>query len=331
MSGKTNLFRIVFAVAILAMVTIGGIADAGTKVKGTLYSIDPAANSVTLKTNGILTTLNLSATTKIIRNKAVTSVNGMVLGDKVIAAYKQSSLNPSKLKATGAKVTQIQGKVTGISPSGVVQLSTGSFTTSVQTRIVRNGRVSSLDSIAMGDDVVAHMENENEAEDIESEGTEESEVRGTITAVDVANSTVTFTDALGISITVNVTADTMIELGDATATINDLTVGLLVEVHYDPLTFNAFRIEAEDENEDAEIEGTITAVDPAAGTVTIQDAQGVSVTVTADAGTMIERDDEPAFLSDLLVGDQGKAEYDVNSLVANEIEVESPGSDDDSL
>ncbi len=112
-------------------------------------------------------------------------------------------------------------------------------------------------------------------------------------------------------------------MSGVTATIADILVGMNGDAKYDPITMNAFHIEAEDEAEDAEIEGTITAVDAVNGLVTITDINNVTVIVGVDAGTQIERDGVPAFLSDLQVNDSAKAEYDVNSHVASEIEADS--------
>ena len=82
----------------------------------------------------------------------------------------------------------------------------------------------------------------------------------------------------GANVTVNVSVDALIEVGDTPATINDLTVGLPVEAEYDPTTSSAFRIEAETEGEDDEVKGTITAIDMALGTVTITDSNGTPIT-----------------------------------------------------
>ncbi|HSP05770.1 MAG TPA: DUF5666 domain-containing protein [Acidobacteriota bacterium] len=328
MFSRLSMFKFLTAAFLVAVVFTAGAAQAATKVKGILYSVNSAANSVTLKSNGLLTTINLSPKTKLIRNKVSAPLSGLVLGDKMTVVYR-TGLYPSKLKAQGPRVTQVQGRVSSITPSGMVTIGTSTFKATAQTRIARNGKVASLDEITSDDDLVAHVEDSGDADDIDGECPDETEVRGTITAVDVTNNTVTFLDSSNNSVTVNVTPDTMIEVGDATATINDLAAGMLVEVNYDPTTFNAFRIEAEVEGEDAEIEGTVTAVDAANGTVTIQDSLGNSVTVIADAGTRIERDGEPAFLTDIMVGDAGKAEYDVNTFIANEIEAESPDSGDD--
>ena len=131
--------------------------------------------------------------------------------------------------------------------------------------------------------------------------------------------------------TVNVTADTEIEVGDDddNATISALLVGMVVEAKFDPVTFDAFRIEDEGEDEEGEIEGTATAVDAVNGTITILDEDGHSVTLIVDASTEIERDDAPAFLADILVGDQVAAKFDSTTLVASRLKAESADDDGD--
>jgi hypothetical protein len=298
--------------------------EATTKITGTLYSLNTGANTVSLKSGGILSTINLSPKTKFVRNGVSTTLKGLVLGDQITAIYK-TSLLPVKLKATGVKVSTVQGSVKNVTSTGSVQVGATKVKTNAQTMIIRNGSVASLDSIAMDDDVVSHVEDSSgEAEDIEVEGPEEAEVRGTVSAVDTTLNTVSVTPTGGgADVTVNVTPDTFVEVSGVTATIADILVGMNGDAEYDPLTMNAFHVEAEDEAEDAEIEGTITAVDAINGFVTITDINSNTVTVGVDAGTQIERDDEPAFLSDLQVNDSAKAEYDVNTNVASEIEADS--------
>lgn len=316
--------KIFTAVLMVGIVMTAFAVQATTKVTGTLYSLNKAANSVTLKNGGVLSTINLSPKTKFVRNSVSTNLKGLVLGDQITAIYK-TSLFPSKLKASGVKVSTVQGKVNNVTSTGAVQVGSTKVKTNPQTMIIRNGSVASLDSIAMDDDVVTHIEDSTgEAEDLEIEGPEEAEVQGTVSAVDTTLNTVSFTPAAGgADVTVNVTPDTFIEVSGETATIADILVGMNGDAEYDPITMNAFHVEAEDEAEDAEIEGTITAVDAINGFVTITDSNSDTVTVGVDAGTQIERDGEPAFLSDLQVNDSAKAEYDVNTNVASEIEADS--------
>lgn len=316
--------KIFTAILMVGFVMTAFAAQASTKVTGTLYSLNATANSVTLKSGGVLSTINLAPKTKLSRNGAKTTLKGLVLGDRITLTYK-SSLLPSKLSAKGARVSTVQGAVKNVTSGGAVLVGATKVKTNAQTMIIRNGGVASLDSIAMDDDVVAHVEDSSgEAEDIEVEGPEEAEVQGTVSAVDTTLNTVSITPAAGgADVTVNVTPDTFIEVSGVAATIADILVGMNGDAEYDPITMNAFHVEAEDEAEDAEIEGTITAVDAVNGFVTITDINNVTVVVGVDAGTQIERDGEPAFLSDLQVNDSAKAEYDVNSHVASEIEADS--------
>lgn len=103
----------------------------------------------------------------------------------------------------------------------------------------------------------------------------------------------------------------------------------MLEAAFDPVSLDAFHIEAEDEEDDARIEGTITALDTTSCTlsastpctVTITGAGG-SVTLIVNASTKIKLNDVAVLLSDLQIGDPAEAEFNSTSLVAHEIEVE---------
>ena len=319
----------------------GGKVSLST-TQGTVYSVDINGGTVTLKaTDGTLTTLNVSRSTKLRRNNKKAALTGLVLGDQASAQY-DSSNNAKTLTATGTPVTTLTGGVVGVhSGTGIVQLNNGSFGTNAHTRILRNGEISSLGTLTAEDHVVAHVtqggplahtgssgESEGDddtAVDIQVDGPEECEISGTIDAIDLTANTVTITSEYGDwSVTVNVTPDTLIEIEDIAApTIADLAVGQKVEVVYASDTQNAFRIEVENEDEEGYAEGPITAIDPVAGTITI-DCYGSPVTLFVTASTKIEKNDAPAVFSDLQIGDDGMAEYNTTTMIAKEIEVESP-------
>lgn len=72
------------------------------------------------------------------------------------------------------------------------------------------------------------------------------------------------------------------------------------------------------------VKGTIAAVDPAAGTVTITPKNGgADVTLNVDASTFIRRGGMPATLTDLQVGDRVKAKYDPATMLASRIDAKS--------
>lgn len=326
-------------------------AGSSNSLNGTLYIVDVTGHSVTLKdANGTATILNVTRKSKMLRNNKKVNLAGLVLGDQVAALFDNSN-NAKQLAATGPVVSTLQGGVGNVtSGTGVVQIanrrSTTNAQTNVQTRVVRNGKISSLKSLTLLDKITTHLApagslihsptlstlSSEDAVDIQAEGPEENEVSGTIFAVDTVAvpNTVTITPKDGgPNVTVNITLDTLIEVGGAAATVDDLAVDMFVEAEYDPLTLNAFRIEAESEEDEGEVEGVINAVDTGLGTITI-DSNGTLVTLIVDASTKIELNDAPAFLADLQthIGDPVSAEYNSVTMVAHEIETETPGTPD---
>lgn len=317
---------LLFLVLLLALSFLCFHAEAAnkSKLKGTLYAVDTTAKTLTIKDkSNALISLNITPDAKIKRNGSVATLTDLVLGDK-IACDDDGLFTPHKIKAKGKQVTLLQGGVQNIQ-NGIIQISNRSVKTNAKTLITRNGKPASLDSLTLLDNAVVHLKNgSDDAQDVQSEGPDHGEVEGVISAVDPAASTVSITpEDGGEDVTVNVTDETEIEIDGEDGTIDDLQVGQRAEAKFDPATFDAFRIEVEDEVEEARIEGVITNVDVAAATVTIQDANGVSVTVIATSGTEIKRDDEPAFLSDLQIGDCSKAKYDAATFEAFKIEAES--------
>lgn len=71
------------------------------------------------------------------------------------------------------------------------------------------------------------------------------------------------------------------------------------------------------------VEGSITAVNAAAGTVTIRTQSGASVTVTTNAATKIERNGVHATLAAFKIGDRGQARYAAGGL-ASKVEATGP-------
>lgn len=331
-----KITNLVICLLTIGLFVIQAEAAGKSKIKGTLYSINVSANTVTLKDlNGALSILNITSKLKIKRNGMKAGLTDLVLGDQLVCS-SSGSLSPRKLKATGPKVSLVTGAVQSIhSGAKMIQVGNQNVPAGANTRITRNGKASSLSSITLNDHAVVHFKSgsnlssddqgeDEDAEDIQCEGPDEEDVEGTISSVDVNANTVTIhSEDDGSDVTVNVTPETEIEVDGEDATIVNLLAGQRVEAEFDHATFNAFRIEVDDEMEEAEIEGSITAVDAGAGTVTIQDENGKIVTLIVNATTEVKRDDEPAFLSDLLVGDCAKAKYDAITLEAFRIEAES--------
>ena len=165
----------------------------------------------------------------------------------------------------------------------------------------------------------------DDAED--HDGTQQADgtikVEGTLTAID--GNQFTITGEHGSTVTVTITADTVLERNGAPATVTDFVVGDPIEARYNPDTLVATKVESSndqgDNNEghsDGKVEGLITAV--GSDSVTITTASGKAVTVTVTANTKLERNDQLLSLDAFKVGDTAEATFDQTTLEAFKIE-----------
>lgn len=298
-------------------------------ISGNVHTVDPARKSLTIKTSvGTSVKLSVGKSTSITRNGAAVTLKDMALNDSVTAHYKVSRLSVTTLTASGPAVTTTSGKASTVSAAGgTIALASATLQTNANTRISRNGTIVGLRQITLKDALVAHVAaGTNVALDILSDGPDESEVHGVISAISGSDVTIT-PGGVAPQVTVVVGASTLIEIEDASGALADLAVGQSVEAEYDPTTLAAFSIEVNNEDEHAEVQGTVAAVDTAAGTVTIApQGGGANVTLTVNASTEVDVNDEGGTLADLQIGMPIKAEYDTVTLLASEIE--AGGSDD---
>lgn len=202
---------------------------------------------------------------------------------------------------------------------GAVTLSTGA-----STRVVLNGRVSTLASVAAGDTVVAvYAAKTLVAAVIRAQSPRHSmaTVEGQVTAVTA--STLTITPRHGAAVTLKVGATTQVFLDGALAKLAAIETGDQALSLYDATTLVAALVQAESAGgERAVVEGQVTAVGASALTITPQ--QGAAVTLTVGASTPVYVDGAPATLSAVAVGDTARAIYDSATLAATIVEAEAP-------
>ncbi len=154
------------------------------------------------------------------------------------------------------------------------------------------------------------------------------EVEGTLSAIDLTNSTVTIANRAGVQTVVAVTAATKIERNDRRTTIDTLVVGEKAEAKLDA-SGNAQKLEVKSTvspppggggARPTEVEGTLSAVDLIAKTATITTRNGTVVVVAVLDTTMIERNDRHATLAQFVVGDRAEAKLDA---AGNALKVEA--------
>ena len=336
----TSLLGRAFATAlVLALATVaappagarggGGGGGSTASITGSVYTIDTAKRNITVKTSvGTSVKLAVGRSTAITRNGVGVTLKDLALNDSITGSYKVSTLAAKALTASGPTVTTVSGRAGAVSlAAGALSVGSQNLQTNAGTRIARNGQIVALRQITSRDTLVAHVAaGTNVALDILADGPDESEVRGVISMISGSNVTITPDDG-SPAVTVVVTTATIIEVNDAPGTLTDLQVSQAVEAEYDPTTFAAFSIDVSSESEDAEVKGTVFAVDTTLGTVTITpQGGGPNIVLTVNASTEIEVNGDGGTLADIQVGMPISAEYDATTLLA--AQVEAGGSDD---
>lgn len=222
---------------------------------------------------------------------------------------------------------KVKGFVTAVDTlAGTVTLGARVVQTNSQTRIERNGRHVPLSAVQIGDRGEAKLlSTSGIASSLETNGmgiggeVEDHEVEGTVTAVDTGAGTVT----IGTTV-VHTNAQTIIKRNHVVVALSAIQVGDRAEARLSTAGGTAFIIEAESEGggggggDDTRVEGTVTAVNATAGTLTI----GTRV-VQTNAQTSIERNGMHVPLSAIQIGDQGEARIPAGSTVASRVQARS--------
>jgi hypothetical protein len=328
--GRTlaSALALVLAIAVAPAASARGGGGSTASITGTVYTIDAGKRNITVKTSvGTSVKLSTSRST-ITRNGVSVTLKDLALNDSITGSYKVSTLAAKVLSASGPSVTSVSGKASAVSlAGGALSVGSQNLQTNAGTRIARNGQIVALRQITSRDTLVAHVATgTNVVLDLLADGPDESEVQGVISMISGSNVTISPNDG-SPAVTVVVGTATIIEVNDAPGTLTDLQVSQAVEAEYDPTTFAAFSIDVSSESEDAEVEGTVFAVDTTLGTVTITpQGGGTNIVLTVNASTEIEVNGDGGTLADIQMGMPVSAEYDATTLLATQIQ--AGGSDD---
>ncbi len=315
-------------------------AAAPSTVSGRLVSLSPATRTLTIeRAGGGQVMLRTTPDSNLVRNGSSVSLAALALRDSVTVRYDRSSSTVLDLRANGTSHTTVRGVLAAATPASLSVVTTAgakAFAMNPATLIVRNGRAAHASDLRRGDALLLHAVPAAGggalAKDVAADGPEEDEVEGSITAI--AGPDVTITPKHGAAVTVHVATDTAIRIcngGCHAATLADLAVGMDANAEFDPVSLIAEKIQAktDDDTQALRIRGTIAAIDTTAGTVTVHPAQGSDVTVKVDASTKISRNEAPATLADLKVGDKVQAWYDGTSMLASRLVASSDDGGDD--
>jgi predicted RNA-binding protein len=315
---------VILSLAVIVGLMAPDLSAAATSVNGKIKTIDLAKRTVNVRlTDGSLVFLKVPLSASLTRNGRGVALSALTLRDSVTGKYDSITRTAANLKATGPAVTRSNGAVKRVrDAAGTVKVGLKNFKTSAITRIARNGHLIPLGRLTRHDSVVVHSKPSTTlANDIVGNGPDECDLEGTITAINLDQGTVTITPDNGTpDMVFYVDGSTTIEVDGVAVGLAALQVEMRAEVDYDPATLLAFSIQVDTEEDETDIEGTVTAVDLNAGTITIQrsweSAQCNNVVLIVTAATEITLNDLAATLADITVGISVKAYYHESTRIA---------------
>jgi hypothetical protein len=324
-------------------------ADDIFHVSGTITAIKPATSTtpatVTITpVGGTAVTLTVAATTVITLDHAAATFASLVVGQRAEAVYKLTAAGNVAVRIDADDIFHVSGTITAIKPATATAPATVTITPAGGKPVILTVTAStaiSVDGVAgkAVSDLLVGMQAQstyqltataNNALQIAAHDI--FHVSGTITAIKPATATtpatVTITPAGGKPVILTVTASTAISVdGVAGKAVSDLLVGMQAQAKYQ-LTATANNALSIDASDMLRVTGTITKIVPATSTapatVTITPTGGTAVTLTVAASTATSVDGVGGkAVSDLLVGMQAQAKYQVTATANNALSIDA--------
>lgn len=174
----------------------------------------------------------------------------------------------------------------------VIKLRDGSAKELVLTgnTVIRiSGQLSSEAELKPGMEVeIQYLPATNTALRINTSGRVEAEAHGTIQAVDATNHKLVVQLKNGTTLSLTMTADTVLRIQGKQSLETDLKAGMEVEVRYRTDTNTALRINATEKGSASiTVSGTLKAVNPLTNTVTITTLSGEDLTLKVTSDTKL--------------------------------------------
>ena len=361
MLAKSLLKRVVrptFFMLLLPLVLLAALActpDQAKLLEGLLQNVDGISGEVTIQLkDGGTVTINLEDVDVEALSQGVGAVS-LGAGDPVTLELDEND-NVTILKA---HVTEIEGIITGIDPvAKTVTVNDGDpLTVTIETKIEIDDQDATFEGLSIGQEVEVKHDETGRVLKIEADDDvdiDKGKVGGTLTSVDLAAHTVTIRATNGIEAVYSFQPVTKLKLSDGQVGIfTDLgpLINSEVEARFDRANNNLLKLKVENGHGDGDhgddndrghtgkVEGTLTAVDTVAQSVTIRAEDGAEVTYFVRPSTRLELDDKKGVLADLVplvgVGVEAKFNRSTNDLFKLEVENEhgdgdhGDGDDDD--
>ncbi len=229
-------------------------AAAKRNLKGTIVALDSKARTITVAPlKGANVKIRVAKGTILSRKGKPSSFSKFHVGDKVNLKYDAKTKQASKIEDAPG-LYEIHGTVESVDvTAGTLTVASeeggNSVTLNVDasTSIWRNGASATLADLLVGDKVEAKYNSATMlASSIKTE-VEDSDLLGTVAAIDTAAKTVTIAPEDGSAdVTLNISESTVFISHDTVISFGDLAIGDFVEAEYDSSTMIASKIEIED-------------------------------------------------------------------------------------
>jgi Cu/Ag efflux protein CusF len=300
-------------------------------LQGTLKNVDSVSGNVTVTMKDNSTqTFNFSDV-KVDTIKQALGGASLQVGDNVTIKTNKDG----DIEEVDSHNAEIEGVIKSIGTDNITITTTRNaditLKVTADTRIKNGDKgTASLSDLKAGQQVDARyaISNNNAISiDVDVRGTVK-EAHGTVKAIDTTAKTATITIQQN-DITLNITADTIIRIGDkGTASLSDLAGGQKVEVRYDTSNNNALRINLNVGQTVGDAQGTIKSLDTTMKTVTVttQRQGDIALNITSDTVIRIGGNGT-ATISDLKAGQKVVVKYDTTTKNALRINIDNGQND----
>jgi hypothetical protein len=336
--------------AVLTIATTGKIIQTKGQalVVGTIKAADIANGTVTITTKGgtdLVIYLAGDSDVKLKGSKSNLAALAANIGSEVIAEYNTETKATTELAAsTDAKakadvgatlnisgtiksVDAVAGTLTVVTDSGAELV----FKAGSDAKVQLDGAATSL--LGLGAKVGSRVEGEYDAGtgkvgELQAQGETSVTDTGTLKAVDVAAGKITLATRAGTDITLEVASKSKVLVNGALVTLAALKsmIGSEVTAEYSQRTKVASDLHVRGRAEQsATVTGTLKAVNPIQGTVTIATAGGQEVALNVTAASSVAADGAISTLADLStkIGAQVTAQYNTQSKAATSVNLQT--------
>jgi hypothetical protein len=293
------------------------IPAGSVRVAGSITALNAAGGTFQLTNEaGLSATIKTNASTVILRDGKTATLADLKPDDRVVVTFDRVTFVASRVEATSPPPTDLTGTITSLdTATGALQVTTDhgtaiTLTANSNTQLRLNGRATTVGNLAPGQQVrVTYRPADKIALSLAATTPQTGVVSGAITALDVTAGTLQLTPLTGAAQNLKLNAQTQYRLNGRAVSPSGVAVGQLASVRLGSDNATAQVVSASTPPL-VDLEGTITAVDAATGTVQVTTPAQTTITLRLGAFTAIQRNGAASTADKLVAGDRVLVRYE---------------------